>query len=257
MPYKDSLEEQFANGIIPDIIMGPDFRYIPVLEETELSFDLTRFIERFGFDLDRFDQNFLNIIRSYTNDSKELWGLPYMQNKAALHYNKDIFDLFGVPYPTDDMTYEEVIDLASQVTGERGGTEFTGLVMPSADRYIFPPLGLTLLDPETDQPKYLEEPAFQDVFATYQHVDEFQGGESSVHGDSATSLFISEQRLAMLPMYFLGLDWTGLLEAQEQGMNWDIVTFPKWEGQEDVSAFADGYWLGISHIVSIKSRPLK
>lgn len=243
-PTRGLLEEQFAAGNVPDILMASDFRYLPIYEQTELAYDMTELIDTYQFDLSRFDQNFLDIIRSYSREG-ELWGLPFMQNKAALHYNKDIFDLFGVEYPTDDMTYEEVIALAEKVTGERNGVYYTGMVMPSADRYLFPALGLNMVDPKTDEPQFTKEPMFKHIFETYKRVDALQPDES-VHGDNAMGKFISEQNLAMLPMYFLGIDWTGLIQEPGQGVNWDIVTFPKWKEQEDVSAFADGYWLGVS-----------
>src|SRR5690625_289769 len=111
----EDLEEQFAQGIIPDIIHGNDFPKFPKYEEAELVYDMTDLIEKFQFDLDRFDQNFLDIIRSYSPNNDELWGLPYIQGKATLHYNKNIFDLFGVDYPKDGMTMNEVLDLAEQV----------------------------------------------------------------------------------------------------------------------------------------------
>lgn len=256
MPYKSSLEEQFAEGVVLDILLAPDIRYLPVYNEVELAYDITEFVEMYQFDIDRYDQNFLDIVRSYSQDG-ELWGLPYMQNKAALHYNKGIFDLFGVEYPTDDMTYDEIIELAKLVTGVRDGTYYTGMVMPSADRYLFPPLGLTLLDPETDEPRYLKDRAFQEVFETYKEVHELQEESTAPHGDNAYPKFITDQTLAMIPMYFLGLDWTGLLEAQDGGLDWDIVTFPKWEGQGDVAAFADGYWLGISAYSDYKPQVYK
>jgi len=255
MPYKSDLEEQFAAGVVPDIIMSPDFRYLPVIDEVGLSYDMTDLIEKFDFDIDRFDQNFLDMMRAYSPDG-ELWGLPYMQNKAALHYNKDIFDKFGVDYPEDDMTYDEVIELAKQVTGEMSGTDYIGMVMPSADRYLFPPLGITLVDPETDEPNFTKEPAIQKILETYKEVDQLQT-EGSAHGDDAYGRFISERDIAMIPMYFLGLDWTGLLEETGEGINWDIVTFPKWEEQGDVSAFADGYWLGVTDHTEHKEQAFK
>ncbi|MFS0612353.1 extracellular solute-binding protein [Lederbergia ruris] len=257
MPYKDSFEEQFASGNIPDIVMGPDFRYIPVIKEVDLAYDMTELIEKYGFEnIDRFDQNFLDHIRAFSESKEELWGIPYMHNKAALHYNKDIFDLFSVDYPTDDMTYDEVIELAAKVTGERSGTYYTGMVMPSPDRYLFPPLGITLVNADTDEPQFTTIPEIKDILETYKKVNEFQQGDP-LHGDGAIDQFIAEQTLAMVPMYFLGLDWTGLLEAQEQGMNWDIVTFPKWKDQGDVSAFSDGYWVGVTSASEHKEQAFK
>lgn len=259
IPALSSMEEQFAAGNVPDILMAPDFRYLPLVKEGEIAYDMTELIETYGFEnLDRYDQGFLDIVRSYSEDGTELWGLPFMQNKAALHYNKDIFDMFGVEYPTDDMTYEEVIALAKKVTGEIQGTYYTGLAMPSSDRYLFPALSITLVNPETDAPQFTTEPEIKMILETYKRVNEFQEDPGNPrHGDGAATHFIGEQRLAMLPMYFLGLEWTGLLDAQEQGLNWDIVTFPKWEGQGDVSGFNDGYWIGVSSASEVKPQALK
>lgn len=255
-PYKSDLEEQFADGVVLDILHAPDFRYLPVYNEVELAYDISEFVETYQFNLDRYDQNLLDLVKSYSNDG-ELWGLPYTHSKATLHYNKEIFDKFGVDHPTDDMTYNEVIELAKLVTGERDDTYYTGMVMPSADRYLFPPLGLTLLDPVTDEPLYLEDPAFQTIFETYKEVHELQEDPDIGHGDDSYGRFISDQNLAMIPMYYLGLDFSGLLEATDAGMEWDIVTFPKWEEQEDVAGFADGHWLGVSAYSEYKPQVFK
>lgn len=95
---------------------------------------------------------------------------------------------------------------------------------------------------------------FQEIFKTYREVHELQADLSMPHGDGAMGRFVGDRNLAMIPMYYLGLDFSGLLDA---GIDWDIVTFPKWEDQGDVAAFADGHWLGISAYSEHKPQVFK
>ncbi len=56
-----------------------------------------------------------------------LYGLsPTFQSKA-LFYNKSLFDQFGIPYPTDHMSWEEVLQLAARFAkSERNGGKTYG-----------------------------------------------------------------------------------------------------------------------------------
>src|SRR5699024_5763762 len=99
-------------------------------EEHEVTMDMSELIEKHDFDLDRIEPSLLEESRMFGDG--ELYTLPYTRGATVLHYNKDIFDLFGVDYPTDDMTWDEVIELASKVTGEKNGVEYYGLQTPYA-----------------------------------------------------------------------------------------------------------------------------
>ncbi len=56
----------------------------------------------------------------------ELYELPFRNDFWVVFYNKDIFDAAGVPYPTNDMTFEEYDDLARQVTDTTFGSQIYG-----------------------------------------------------------------------------------------------------------------------------------
>ncbi len=58
---------------------------------------------------------------AYFNGS--YYGLPYRASVQMVFYNKDMFDDAGVPYPTDDWTYEDFYNIAKKVTkgGENSG----------------------------------------------------------------------------------------------------------------------------------------
>ncbi|WP_374017918.1 extracellular solute-binding protein [Paenibacillus thiaminolyticus] len=77
-----------------------------------------------------------------------LYGMPIEGTQKALYYNKAIFDKFGVDYPRDGMTWDEIQDLAKQVTAERDGVKYRGL---SFGHYSIPltQFGVNGTDPET------------------------------------------------------------------------------------------------------------
>ena len=58
------------------------------------------------------------------NDS--LYELPFRSDIWVLYYNKDVFDKAGVPYPTNDMTWEQYDELARKVTDTTPGSEVYG-----------------------------------------------------------------------------------------------------------------------------------
>ncbi len=50
-----------------------------------------------------------------------LWGVPHGLNSIAMVYNKDIFDERGIAYPTEDWTWQEMLDMAKELTFDRDG----------------------------------------------------------------------------------------------------------------------------------------
>lgn len=56
----------------------------------------------------------------------KLYELPFRNDFWVLFYNKDLFDAKGVPYPTNDMTFEEYDALARQMTDTTFGSQVYG-----------------------------------------------------------------------------------------------------------------------------------
>jgi multiple sugar transport system substrate-binding protein len=44
----------------------------------------------------------------------QLYGIPTSFNSQVMFYNKSLFDKYSIPYPTDKMTWDDVINLAKQ-----------------------------------------------------------------------------------------------------------------------------------------------
>lgn len=56
----------------------------------------------------------------------KLYELPFRNDFWVLFYNKDLFDAKGVPYPTNDMNFEEYDALARQMTDTTFGSQVYG-----------------------------------------------------------------------------------------------------------------------------------
>ncbi len=59
-----------------------------------------------------------------------VWGVPHALNSIAMIYNKDIFDKYGVAYPTEDWTFDDMFEMARKLTKDTNGdgeTDIWGL----------------------------------------------------------------------------------------------------------------------------------
>ena len=52
--------------------------------------------------------------------------LPYKTSSWVVYYNKDIFDNAGVPYPSEEWTWEEYAQTAAKLTGGDGNDKIYG-----------------------------------------------------------------------------------------------------------------------------------
>ena len=56
----------------------------------------------------------------------KIMSLPLYTGTRAIMYNKEIFDYFGVEYPTEQMTHAELLELAKKLTGDMDGKKVYG-----------------------------------------------------------------------------------------------------------------------------------
>ena len=56
----------------------------------------------------------------------KIMSLPLYTGTRAVMYNKEIFDFFGVPYPTEQMTHAELLEMARKLTGDMDGKKIYG-----------------------------------------------------------------------------------------------------------------------------------
>ncbi len=234
------LEEAIAQRDFPDIILLDNAHTIPWMDDLEILMPLDELAEKHSTDLSAFNTVALERTRSY-DANRELKALPF-GNAYALYYNKDIFDLFGEPYPEDDMTWEEIIDLAGRVSGERNGIQYRGFHF---DLLVFAhkQLGLSVTDPETGQILFTEQDEWADFFSLVERIvsDPALFPEGRDHFVAWGEGFFQDQTVAMYPTF----EAFWVLE-ENPGLNFDVVTMPVWPDLPGVAPYQTGWAVGVT-----------
>src|SRR5690606_744743 len=112
---KDELRDVIDNQK-PDIMVLDDVKlYQELIEENVLT---TLYIENDDdFYFDEINPMIIDALMELGNGT--LYGLAPFYNTRALFYNKELFDAIKLPYPTDQMTWEEVFQIAKMFSVEK------------------------------------------------------------------------------------------------------------------------------------------
>ncbi|GAA3406123.1 ABC transporter substrate-binding protein [Paenibacillus hodogayensis] len=179
--------------------------------------DMTPLMKKYRFDENRFLPGVMESVRSYS-DRGEMLLLPFELNSNVLFYNKTIFDKFGVAYPRDGMTWEQISDLARKVSRKEEGTEYKGFIFQHQNLVWKNQLGLPFVDPKTNK-------AATNTPEWKRWLDVMGGFYFLPNNDYKNLSFYKEQTVAM---------WTGanivssvVEAASSTGLNWDVVTLPQ------------------------------
>ncbi|CAG7616770.1 ABC transporter substrate-binding protein [Paenibacillus allorhizosphaerae] len=216
---KDSTVDQLiAAGEIPDFLSFSLGSFWD-MKNAGLISDLAPLMKKYRFDESRFIPGVMESVRSYS-DSGEMLFLPFELNSNVLFYNKTIFDKFGVSYPLDGMTWEQMYDLARKVSRIDNGTEYQGFIFQHQNLVWKNQLGLPFVDPKTNKAA-VNTPEWKRWL-------EVMGGFYFIPNNDYKNLtFYKEQTVAM---------WTGpnivssVIEAANAGLNWDVTALPQFAG---------------------------
>lgn len=110
--YWTKLQTSLPTGTGPDVFWMN--RNVPDYISADLVADLTDRIEEAGIDMSVFPQFARDL---YSRDGR-IYAIPKDYDGIGLFYNKAIFDEMNVEYPKDDMSWEELLDLAQKTTTE-------------------------------------------------------------------------------------------------------------------------------------------
>ena len=112
------LNRQNTNQIVENDVFVTDQLSLLQLMQQGAILDLTPMIEQdYAFDGDVF---YPGALEAFQYQGKT-WGIPSDINMLLMYYNKDLFDKYAVPYPTNDWTWDDFLDRAEGVTDPGGG----------------------------------------------------------------------------------------------------------------------------------------
>ena len=116
--YWTLLEAGAYGGTLPDVFWTHS-NTVQMYMEADLLLDLTDYIANDeAIDLNNYYQG---IVELYTRSDGNVYAVPKDHDTIALLWNQAIFDKYGVEYPTDNWTWEDMYEAAKQITEASNG----------------------------------------------------------------------------------------------------------------------------------------
>ena len=120
--YWTLLSAGASGGTLPDVFWMHS-NTVQMYMDYDLLLDLTDYVAKDdAIDLNNYYQGIVDL---YTRDSdNKVFALPKDHDTIALLYNKAIFDQYGVEYPNDNWTWEDMYEAAKQITEKSEGSVY-------------------------------------------------------------------------------------------------------------------------------------
>ncbi len=127
--YWTLLEAGASGGTMPDVFWMHS-NTVQMYMENDALLDLTDYISKdSAIDMSKYYEGVKNL---YTRSDGKVFALPKDHDTIALLYNKAIFDKYGVEYPTDNWTWEDMYAAAKKITeGSKG--DIYGMAMNTSN----------------------------------------------------------------------------------------------------------------------------
>jgi multiple sugar transport system substrate-binding protein len=107
--FADYIVPRFLTGEAPDLIYGPaTFIY----SHEDYLLDMTDMLESKGWD----PESTYDVYRSTHNEAGRQYGIPFNIFMSGWLYNKTLFEENGVDLPTDDWTWDDLLEMARALT---------------------------------------------------------------------------------------------------------------------------------------------
>ncbi|WP_231570976.1 ABC transporter substrate-binding protein [Gordoniibacillus kamchatkensis] len=113
-PGKDYKEEfkKLLDTEKPDVLLINDPAQVEELAADGRLYALDDVMKQDKFDIDRILPSVVDLIKEMGNG--KMYALSPTFSSSALYYNKDLFEQYGVPLPTNQMSWEDVLRLAAR-----------------------------------------------------------------------------------------------------------------------------------------------
>ncbi len=102
---------EFIDKEKPDLIMIDTSQVEKLAQEGKLH-DLKAYMTKDNFDTEGFIPGMMEYMEEIGEG--QIYGFPTTFSSQVLYYNKDLFDKYSIEYPTDKMSYSEVMQLANR-----------------------------------------------------------------------------------------------------------------------------------------------
>ncbi|RKN78296.1 ABC transporter substrate-binding protein [Paenibacillus ginsengarvi] len=224
-----TLNDLLTNGTKFDIFYATIGNYEQAIIQNDLQVDMTDLIKKHGIDLNRIEPTVVQALQQVQGG--KIFALPVSTANLILYYNKDIFDKFGVPYPGDDLTWEQTLDLSKKMTRNDGGTQYFGMAASFLHLFRMNPLSTPTVDMTSFKPTINKDERWKTFFKTF-FIDSSQepGYQDFIQKTKSfpgINQFVKDRNVAMFP-YLSSLIYAWPTEMQ--AFNWDWAALPHFSG---------------------------
>lgn len=195
--------------------------------DLQIASDITDLVKKHNFDLNSIDSSSLSLLTKASYD--QLIGLPFQVNSFVLFYNKDIFDKFGVDYPRDDLTWDDMLEIVRAVTRMEDGVQYKGFSAQQAWQNVLRgnQLSLEPLD-VTNYKVIFNNDGWRRIFEQFKPIFQIEGNQY-INGGANGNAFIKDRNMAMIlayPDYYLQFP---------DDLNWDVAASPSFKERPGVN----------------------
>ena len=233
--YFQKLHLLFASNTAPDVVFINNL-YLPVYANAGKLEDLT--------ETGLIDENFYKKSVKALSYKNKIYAVPRDISNLVIFYNKDLFDKKGLPYPDENTTFQDFLNLAQKLTDKEKG--IFGISFEEEPLFYLPYLmseGGGILSDDGDE-NILDTDASRRGIKFYADLrKKYNAAPKQNESASATmaQMFL-QQKIAMQ----ISGRWLVPKYRREAQFVWDITNFPGGTKGSVVNIDASGYALSKS-----------
>lgn len=222
--YETKLTTMLSGGDDVDLFFAKSNTALPGVQSKGFCMDLTPLFEKDNYDLTPYG----TVIEQQMTYDGDVYALPFRTNDWILFYNKAIFDKAEMEYPSNDMTWEQVGELAKEITGKTDDGIYGYSFSPKMG-FIFPALAGT-------------EDGFDITTSDLSCMTKALDWILDMQESGAMEPYAESVSMNKDQMYFMKGEWAmmwngswfvqNLNNQEDLGFEWGVAKSPYWEGTE-------------------------
>jgi multiple sugar transport system substrate-binding protein len=245
--YWDKIQTMVASGSPPDVGIADYGRVVSYAKNGTL-LPISPYVESSKFPVDKMIPAATSQYRWMDGDfdsgnaSGTYYGLPSDAQSQIMVYNKKMFDEAGVGYPTDDWTWDDVVEAAKKLT-KADENKWGILAIPTyilfKGNFVWS-AGGALHNPEFTK-SMLNDPGTLEAYKWNWDLIYTHKVAPPVNAMGSTNAFMTGN----VAMYIEGDWWISDFAAGIKDFEWDVCLFPKHPktGKRTTTVEADGWWI--------------